>query len=1411
MQEEKVTEEKSCTTPGNMTFTFAATTRQEFGFPLTNRLSPVLFSREKMTDTVEIRVTTGEELDHDILNLITITADHPQLELRRQPAAENDLVRYEVRQKSVVSSLDALSYLRVAYPRTLAVDYEWQCSADGRQMEVSGTNVSASEDLLSFEVPVALYWRNSRSFETRSVEDPDGSFFIEYHTWTEPSSQLLDTAASYLTLQNSAYFFEQQSGTFISRAPVAKEGLYGFQVTLASGGGTWVHTGKPVGQEDHELLFDLGGPEIDFFTYNREDGRLEAVFSDLGTPAEDLQITLGIDGFGSRDFEVEALADGKIRLTSPFPLPPSVTSAHLSITDLARNKAERSCRIFGVPPEQPADGTFSVSDYSLKEKASDSGNGYTVLSSLSGGLAVVRSCPVEQILAVSDYFITNREDLTSRRTTRYYPYRSYRAGGGSSDNLLHATSTVLQSPLIEIIDPASGEPVMVAASSRSRNHTTYELFSFELCRNAIQDVLAPEIRSISFNPADNALSATISDHGRPASQVKTDVSVSVGIPAGFGMPVAVEHQYTAEREPVISVSPSLSAPGMPTYSIKQKVINSLEVQRVDQRLAKIPGGGATGSMGLSSADLAEFLQAVDALIASVEKQEGTKPPPFENGHGKTGALAATVPMPPLVIGETYDLTISARDAAGNVSSETLLLTVPRSPPAVTLELINTDSVSFFAAGGGGQSSSHLRAAAADESGLDLQRTHLDLDAVRLSPLSSSGSGGLGNPSRNPHARSFDDIVNDAYRTSLIDEYVAHYSALLEEGPHRARFTATDILGLSAEQSLDFSIAYLPKITNFVAKPKAVQDLGGPAFTAMITDLGGDLEPGGITFFIDGSEVERSRLYYDPPSGYFAVSGPFSHADRRHSAQIVATDNNGHQATETIRFAAGDEISALDGSGDLRLETISIWELEDTNNDGQANPGELIRLFPTVFNSGPAPLEDCRARLSAEDSRIVVQTNEINTGFIDAAVPVTLLRGFDVQIGDDILDATISDPYDTHFRLDLDCSAEEAWELEFVLPVYRPTLPADIDSQVRVDLEPTAGTVSAADVTLRGTAVSSSSFIDGVAVRVNGIQVDGIYLDRATGVFEIRVPLEPGSNSVEIEAWDQSGASGYKTVFINCRSSLVVSIDPLPSTSAAVELAISGSVESSASTVDRLVLTVNGAEQPLSWQARRNRFEATIMLQPGSNTIVVEAWDEAGAQGRATEHVRLGSRFSIALDSLPAATAAAAIDISGTVTSSSSVERVELLVNGAAQALSYNGSNGRFQATVSLLAGGNTITAEALGARGERATDRAYVTRTVAFIPPSISITSPGPGTSTNCGPVIISGIFDPGSSAVDQISAAVNPASLECQPVVIGGSTFSVECGVDAFPGDGFYSVELRTADGNTASDTVLVEMLGCS
>ncbi len=84
-------------------------------------------------------------------------------------------MRYELEQRSVVRSLDGLSYLTVEYPRLLSAEYEWECSADGTQMESSLANISASVDRTSFQVPVILYWKNSRSFETNSVQGPDGS------------------------------------------------------------------------------------------------------------------------------------------------------------------------------------------------------------------------------------------------------------------------------------------------------------------------------------------------------------------------------------------------------------------------------------------------------------------------------------------------------------------------------------------------------------------------------------------------------------------------------------------------------------------------------------------------------------------------------------------------------------------------------------------------------------------------------------------------------------------------------------------------------------------------------------------------------------------------------------------------------------------------------------------------------------------------------------------------------------------------------------------------------------------------------------------------------------------------------------------------------------------------------------
>jgi uncharacterized protein YfaP (DUF2135 family) len=1418
VHQETVTEEKTCISGSGETFTFHAATRQDVSFPISNRISPVLFSRDNRSSVVALSINTEEKLDASILNSVTMSSSHPELKLERLPGVGNYQVRYRVEQQAVVSSQDALSYLVVDYPSVLSLEYEWECVADGMQMEPSLLAMKPSPDRDSFKVPVILYWKNSRTSETKSVHESDGSYFIEYLTWTEPSSQFLDTSASYLSFQNSAYFFDQQGTSFSSRAPVDKEGFYSFQVTLASAVGTWAHNGRPVGQEDHEFLFDLGGPVIHFFQYNMEESRLEAVFSDMGTPVTDLEITLTVDGFGKRDFEIQTTESGESMLVSPLPLPPSLVDAHLSISDLAQNNTERSCRIFGIPPDQSEDGAISVTDYALKKKdqphqRTDAQHAYQVLSSVSGGLSLVRSCPVEKIIAVSKYSIRNRETLTRRKTTRYYPYQPYRSTGGKNGTLLYIESIDIPSSTLDIVDPVSGELVTVSASAITIKDQTTDVYSFEYCQNDIKDILPPDIRNITFSPAENTLTATISDHGRPASQVSTSLSVGVGVPSQFNSPVGLVHSYTPEQEPIISVSPSLSAPGMPHYSVKKAILASLEKHRVDRFFRKMDSSfqskpGATQN----PAELARILPAINAFIAYKEEQIDADATRFEGGHGLVGDLAAEIPLPPLVLGEKYDVTITASDSAGNRSYEVLELTAPRAPPVVSLELINTNSVSSFTVSGGGRSSTHLRASAVDESGLDLHQTYLELDSVRLSPLSSFGSGGLGVPPRNPNAYSMNELLKDSYKNSLLDEYVAHYSALLEEGEHRARFHATDILGLSAERQLDFTVEYLPLITNFVSKPKAIQDIGGPAFTALITDYGGDLEPSGISFHIDGKEVEKSKLYYDPASGYFGVSGPLEYQYGYHSAQITAVDSHNHRTVETLRFTVGEEITAVDGGGDLRLESINIWELEHKNNDGQANPGERIRIFPTLFNDTTLPLNNCTTTLFAEDSRLLVETNQINAGYIDAAVSTTLLRGFDLQIGQDILDATVSDPYETHLRLDVSCS-DDSWELPFVLPIYRTSLPIDIDSQVTIELDRVSGSTTESETIIRGTIVSSSSYVDSLSMSVNGQVISDLYLDRATGEFEARVPLDPGSNIIEIEAIDRSGATGYATTFVNCRSSVIVTIDDLTRSPQLPELEIRGRIESSASRIERVVLSVNGREAPLRWHANQNRFTGEVVLEPGSNTIAVEAWDEAGSFGRAVEYVNyLGStsQITINLDPLPPATSDATIDVSGTVTSSAAVDQVEVMVNGTPHAARYNARSRRFSATISLAPGGNSITAEAVSSTGDRATESAYVTRTVLFTPPSVAIASPAGGTIALCDPIVIAGTFDAGSSSVEGISVNTAPPFLDCRPVIIGAGIFSVECDVDLSEGDSTYTIEFQTIDGTTATDTVLIRTEGC-
>lgn len=1414
-------------------WTFNTQRQEVISFPLSSRFRAISFSNQKNTTTLEFSISLKEASTPEILDSISISSGHPAVKVKRLSTTDSS-VKYEITQTEVVSLIETFTYLTVEYPKLLIWDYEWECpSHEGEEIEIPEPEYSVSPERESFTIPIVMYWQGEKFYEINSTIEPDGFFYVNYLAWSASKVAPLDIAASYLTLGNNSYFFNTIEDKFRASAPIAKEGLYNFNVTIASKNGVWRPTGTDLMIEDHDIFVNLGAPEIKAFIYNGLDETLEAIFADVGTPIDDLQIDLSVTNYGKRAFNLERISGGMVKLTSPFPKPMSVVEASLSIKDLAGNTAWANFQIFGIPPEPYDTENPNVTKFSVKESppkenklnAKSDGVSSGVLSSLSGGLSLYRNCAKDKVLACvdTDVYSQGLRRYTGSSIISYYPYYAIAEDGRMSAPLLYMDlSKEDYIPLF--YNGKTGKYKHVSGVLRG-NHR-YWVYAFGTCENEVRDTLAPEIKSITFNPTDGKLTAIISDHGMPASHIRAGLSVSPEIPRGGSKSYALESTYTPEQATSVKPRQSLTGYGRSSYSIQNDILNSLVVYEVNSRLSPKSGYNRIYPDATKEQKL-KFVPVIGPYLEYLKELKAAEPrkpyeiAPTKEGYGLYGTFESTIPIPPLAFGEVFAVTITAADISGNWRSETLSITIPRVPPNVYLELVKKDNSASFTSINNTRTSSHFIATAIDESGIDFSssKTFLQIDGQKLVPITNHGDGGIKYWPYRFTSGWMEALQNIDYESDLdwIDRYVGHYGALLGEGEHSALFRATDTIGLSAEKQIDFVIEYPPYIFDFQIKPKAVQDIGGPAFTAMIIDSGNDIDVTGINFFINNVAVPHDKLFFDSISGYFSVSGPVELRSGFHTAKIVATDSVGHQATEMLRFVISDDLVPLSGDAELSLESINIWELANQNNDGQANPGELIRLFPTLFNNAPIPLENCSGILSAEDNRISVETSEfISETFVPKGT-TTILRGFDIDIGDDILDTTLSDPYDTHFMLKVNCD-DDTWELPFVLPIYEPSIPRDIASSIIIELESTPHSTREGDFTLRGTATSSVSYLQDLIIRVNNQEVRPTYFDKVSGEFEALIPLTHGSNFIEIEAYDESGAVGFKTVFVNCFSELTVTIDKLSRSTTDPNITITGTATSSASIVDRLSMSINGIDIPVKWDQKRGTFEVEVTLEAVDNLIIVEAWDEAGAYGRATARVNFASDITVILDSLPPTTNNTSVLVEGTVETRATIDHVTIRVNGANQPASYNSSTGRFSATVNLFVGGNTIVAYAYGGNGERGNDQAFVTRTAAFTPPSITITFPSNGDYFCCGheitpgdfvPVPVSGSFSTGSSTLDAISVT-NTGGI-CNNITVGAGTFSADCEISDSAGFDTITAEIINNDGTSATDTIIIETGECS
>ena len=472
-------------------------------------------------------------------------------------------------------------------------------------------------------------------------------------------------------------------------------------------------------------------------------------------------------------------------------------------------------------------------------------------------------------------------------------------------------------------------------------------------------------------------------------------------------------------------------------------------------------------------------------------------------------------------GEVFKAEIEATDAAGNWSRTWLDVNAPLHPPDVSMDVLERGAVAY------------PMGTCFDASGVDHRKSRAWVDEQRVIPI------GI----RYGHGSSSDHV---------------DFGPVTDEGPHMARLEVTDFAGLTSEATVAFQVNLPPEIEDFRHLPTSLQNAGGPAFAAMIRDRGNDLDLRGIDLTVDGNLVEPARLYYEPRSGYFAADGPMNLPPGLHRARLTATDAHGHSDEALLDFVPGERIVFREAAGDLAVEEVTLWELEDHNGDGKANPGETVRLFVSLANHGAGRLEAVSGRLESGEADIVVESDRVAYGAMNQGETVTPMHGFDVRIDEAFLGTRPSDPYEARFTLEATAGGDRTWRLDFEVPVYRPTLPfavaainepppaaspagpadpADsgppdpVISEVTVTLDPLPANTEDPEIEITGTAASTASTIEEVVVRVNG-NVHAAAWTPADGTFAVTAPLDVGDNLIEAEAVDRTGAVGMDAGFVH---------------------------------------------------------------------------------------------------------------------------------------------------------------------------------------------------------------------------------------------------------------------------------------
>jgi large repetitive protein len=526
----------------------------------------------------------------------------------------------------------------------------------------------------------------------------------------------------------------------------------------------------------------------------------------------------------------------------------------------------------------------------------------------------------------------------------------------------------------------------------------------------------------------------------------------------------------------------------------------------------------------------------------------------------------------------------------------------------------------------------------------------------------------------------------------------NFSAALVEGNNLVKVVGTNAAGQAQDEK---TIVYQPDVVvqppyvTFVNPSAPGSEVSLPTFQ-MVAHVIHVEEANGIEVIFNGQVVSPSLYVFNPIT------------------KEVVYNVNLNVGNNTFK------VKGTNASGSHEASTNIIYKQPITICDKP----EINFVVPS---SSPFNTEDQVINLKAiihhvsSANDIVLKVNGQSVGnFLFNATSHELTRQINLNEGNNVIEIEATNS----------CGKSE----KNTIVIYTPATAPCIEPAVAL-VSPIQTNFTTQDESLTITAaVSNIIAASQILLKVNGITKQFSY-DAAAHTISATIPLNLGGNNITIQATNDCGLDRLTLHVVReqCQTP-IIQISGVPVNTEGQTISISGTIANASV----ITLTVNGQQKNFVYDPVSDAFNATVNLNEGNNTIVVQATNNCGQEQKqfsvvyTPKVVVLPPTVTISDPSnSPYNTQNAVKNITAQSTNITTASQVSAMVNGAPVNFNFSAASGTITFPAALNEGNNVVMVTVVNESGT-ATDSKTIVYTVPVVvlPPIVTFTQPSSNPAT---------------------------------------------------------------------------------